>query len=100
MEHLSLPSRALTDQRAQPVPGEIEVGLGCLPRSLFKGVQDVDRLGELRDVEHPMFSPGANADLRARLGASHSWVAYKNLDVTVNWGSHSPGVQPTAFGRG
>jgi hypothetical protein len=41
MEHLSLPARALTDQRAQLVPGKIEVGLGCLPRALFKGVQDV-----------------------------------------------------------
>src|SRR5574341_222568 len=63
MEHLSLPARALTDQRAQPVPGEIEVSLRCLPRSLFKGVQHVNRLDELCDIEHPMFSPGVDADL-------------------------------------
>jgi hypothetical protein len=55
-EHLSLPARSLVDQRAQPLPGEIEVGLRRPARVLLKGVQDVDCLGELGDVEQPMFS--------------------------------------------
>src|SRR3972149_3747971 len=81
MEHLSFPARALTDQRAQPAPGKIEVGLGCLPRAVFKGVQDIDRLGELRDVEPPMFSRGANADLLHAQSHARHWLPIDRLQA-------------------
>src|SRR3990172_9696713 len=62
-EHLSLPARPLVEQQAQAVPGEINVILRCPPRSLFERVQDVDRLGELRDVEHAVLCADVNPDL-------------------------------------
>src|SRR3989442_1872932 len=144
-EHLSLPARSLVDERAQPVPGEIEVGLRCPPRLLFKTVQDVDCLPELRDVQHPMFNPRTNADLlhahsyaRHRLpivrlqptlhapelepcnlpdivreapdrlpgvrepdqGLLAHGSVYKILYASVNGGSHSRDIQPTAIARG
>src|SRR5712691_3086629 len=61
-EHLSLPAHALVDEQAQALPGEIEVVPRRPPRSLLKRVQDVDRLGEPRDVEHAMLGAGVNAD--------------------------------------
>src|SRR5712691_2986022 len=62
-EHLSLPARQLVDQQAQALPGEIEVVLRRASRSLLKRVQDVDGLGESRDIEHAMLRARVNADL-------------------------------------
>src|SRR5438093_6585301 len=63
MEHLSLPPGPLAEQQAQARPGELNVILRCLPRSFLERVQDVDRLGELCDIEHPVLNAGVNADL-------------------------------------
>src|SRR3989304_7200765 len=63
MEHLALPARPLVDKQAQALPGEIEVLFRRPPRSLLKRVQDVNRLGELRNVEHAMLGARMNADL-------------------------------------
>src|SRR3972149_5401431 len=50
--HLPLLARPLVKQQTQPMPGEVTDILRCPPRSLFERVPDVDRLGELRHVEH------------------------------------------------
>ena len=45
------------------MPGKIEVIPRWPPRSLLERVQDVDCLGEFRDVEHAVLNAGMNANL-------------------------------------
>src|SRR5574341_212597 len=89
-EHLSLPARPLIDKRAQSLPGEIEVVFRRLPRSLLKRVQDVDSLGELRDVEHPVFNPGANTDLLHAQSDARHWSPVVRLQPAL----HAPELEP------
>src|SRR5438046_3178233 len=41
----------------------LDVVRTCLPRLLFEGVQNVDRLAELGHVDDPMLDPRVHADL-------------------------------------
>src|SRR3990170_4176456 len=88
-KHLPLLARPLVEQQTQPMPGEIKDILRCPPRSLFERVQDVDRLGELRHVEHTVLCAGVNADLlHARPHARHRFPI-----VRLQAALHPPGLE-------
>src|SRR5438067_12056312 len=54
------------------MPGEIEVILPCPPHPLLEGVKNVDRLGELGDVEDAVLCARVDSDLLdARPDARH-----------------------------
>src|SRR6266542_240746 len=89
-EHLSFPARALVDEQAQALPGEIEVVSRCPLRSLLKRVQDVDRLGEPRDVEHAMLGAGVNADLLY----AEPYAGHRLPVVRVNPTLYAPELKP------
>jgi len=50
-------------ERAQALPREVEIISSRASRPLFERMQDIDGLGELRDIEHAMLAAGVNADL-------------------------------------
>src|SRR6266446_6533119 len=71
-DHLSLSPRSPLEQQAQAMPGEIEVILRCPSRPLLERVKNVDRLGELGDVEDAVLCARVDADLLdARPDARH-----------------------------
>jgi hypothetical protein len=59
------PSRSLAISQDFPIPfpRKIDISLGSLPRSLFKGVQDVYSFFKLRDIEDSMLHAGVDAQL-------------------------------------
>ena len=60
------------NQRAKSVPRKRCFSTGSFPSSLLEGVQNIDGLRELRDVENSMFKPGVNADfLHAGANCGH-----------------------------
>ena len=88
-EHLALPARPLVDQQAQTMPGKIEVIPRCPPRSLLERVQDVDCLGEFRDVEHAVLNAGMNANL---LDAG-SYARHRLPIVRIELALHPPKLE-------
>src|SRR2546422_9207580 len=87
-DHLSLSPRSPLEQQAQAMPGEIEVILRCPSRPLLERVKNVDRLGELGDVEDAVLCTRVDADLLdARPDARHR-VPIVRLQAAL----HSPGA--------
>src|SRR3989449_4339844 len=87
-DHLSLSPRSPLEQQAQAMPGEIEVILRCPSRPLLERVKNVDRLGELGDVEDAVLCTRVDADLLdARPDARHRFPI-----VRLQAALHSPGA--------
>src|SRR5262245_29047239 len=59
----SFPAPPLMQERAQALPREVEILSSRASCPLFERMQDIDGLGELRDIEHAMLAAGVNADL-------------------------------------
>jgi len=57
---VSMLKRSIRPRMRSAMPGEIEVILRCPSRPLLERVKNVDRLGELGDVEHSMLHVGMN----------------------------------------
>jgi len=56
-------SPSLHDQGSKPVSGDFQLSFRGFPGSLLEGVQHVDALLELRDIEDSMFEFGVDTNL-------------------------------------
>jgi len=85
-----------TDQGSILLPGEFHLTFGGLPRSLLKGVQHINGLRELGDIQDPVLQRGMDPDLSdARPHAGHGFQVDRVqslLDTSELKASESPDV--------
>src|SRR2546422_7165915 len=85
---VSMLKRSIRPRMRSAMPGEIEVILRCPSRPLLERVKNVDRLGELGDVEDAVLCTRVDADLLdARPDARHRFPI-----VRLQAALHSPGA--------
>src|SRR6266446_3330807 len=53
---------ALSNQGAEPLPGQLHIAARRLPRALFERMQHIDGLRKLGDVQHSVLEGRVNAD--------------------------------------
>src|SRR3989441_13329380 len=87
---VSMLKRSIRPRMRSAMPGEIEVILRCPSRPLLERVKNVDRLGELGDVEDAVLCTRVDADLLdARPDARHRFPI-----VRLQAALHSPELNP------